>query len=92
MSEIFIKKGYVSNTDLDRLNSLEDENIDYSNIPKSHDKSWEKSKFFSLSTKQVTYIRIDKDVMDFFKKQGKGYQAKINEALKEYVKSKIDCE
>jgi uncharacterized protein (DUF4415 family) len=35
--------------------------------------------------KEHTNLRIDADVLDFFRKQGKGYQTKINAVLRSYV-------
>jgi uncharacterized protein (DUF4415 family) len=35
--------------------------------------------------KEHTNLRIDADVMQFFRKQGKGYQTKINAVLRSYV-------
>ena len=36
------------------------------------------------STKVVTTIRLDADVLDYFKSMGKGYQTKINAVLRAY--------
>lgn len=36
--------------------------------------------------KQVT-LRIDEDVLEWFKQQGSGYQTHINELLREYMKA-----
>jgi uncharacterized protein (DUF4415 family) len=30
-------------------------------------------------------MRIDRDVLEFFRRQGKGYQTKINAVLRSYV-------
>lgn len=35
--------------------------------------------------KEHTNLRIDADVMDFFRQQGKGFQTKINAVLRSYV-------
>jgi uncharacterized protein (DUF4415 family) len=35
--------------------------------------------------KEHTNLRIDSDVMAFFREQGKGYQTKINAVLRSYV-------
>ena len=34
--------------------------------------------------KRIT-IRVDEDVLDWFKSQGKGYQSKMNEALRSWM-------
>ena len=36
-------------------------------------------------TKVLTSIRLDADVVDFFKSQGDGYQSRINETLRKEV-------
>jgi uncharacterized protein (DUF4415 family) len=37
--------------------------------------------------KERITIRLDKDVLDFFKQKGKGYQSRINNALRAFVKA-----
>ena len=41
----------------------------------------------SANPKKSTTIRLDADVLDFFKDQGKGWQTKINDVLHRYVDS-----
>ncbi|MCK5783275.1 MAG: BrnA antitoxin family protein [Desulfobacterales bacterium] len=38
--------------------------------------------------KQSTTIRLDNEVLEYFKAQGKGWQTKINDILHEYVNSR----
>lgn len=35
--------------------------------------------------KAVLNMRVDRDVLDFFRQQGKGYQTRINAVLRSYV-------
>lgn len=37
-------------------------------------------------TKIATTIRLDRDVLDFFRSKGPGYQTRINEALRSMIK------
>ena len=39
-------------------------------------------------TKAHTSLRIDADVLDWFKRQGRGYQTKINAVLRGYVQQR----
>ncbi|SOB78458.1 Uncharacterized conserved protein, DUF4415 family [Marinobacter sp. LV10R510-11A] len=39
----------------------------------------------SKSPKQSTTLRIDEDVIEFFKSGGSGWQTRMNEALRQYV-------
>jgi uncharacterized protein (DUF4415 family) len=40
-------------------------------------------------TKVLTSIRLDADVLEFFKSQGSGYQSRINETLRKEVDRKL---
>ena len=40
-----------------------------------------------VPTKKPTTIRLNAEVLDFFKSQGKAWQNKINEVLQDYVDS-----
>lgn len=42
-------------------------------------------KFLGSGTKRQMTLRIDQDVIEFFKKQGKGYQRLMNFALRAYM-------
>ncbi|MBF0109806.1 MAG: BrnA antitoxin family protein [Magnetococcales bacterium] len=37
-----------------------------------------------VSKKKILSVRVDGDVLDWFKSQGKGYQTRINAVLKAY--------
>lgn len=39
------------------------------------------------TTKQSTTLRLDSEVVDFFKQRGRGWQTRLNKVLKEYVVS-----
>lgn len=38
--------------------------------------------------KKAISIRVDEDVLDYFKKQGKGYQRRINAVLRSFMNEK----
>lgn len=47
---------------------------------------WSKAKVTSHSnTKKSVHLKIDQDVFDFFKGQGKGHLTKMQQVLKEYI-------
>ncbi|MDB5562263.1 MAG: BrnA antitoxin family protein [Hyphomicrobiales bacterium] len=75
---------------LEKLASLPDDSIDYSDIPEATEQFWRnavRNPFYRPLKKQLT-LRIDADLIEWFKShadKGKGYQTKINQALREYV-------
>jgi uncharacterized protein (DUF4415 family) len=48
---------------------------------------WTKVAAIDAPSKQPISIRLDQDVLDFFKAQGNGYQGRINRVLRHYVES-----
>ena len=72
-------------SELERLATMRDEDIDTSDAPEITDWSGaERGKFYRPVKKQVT-LRIDADVLAWFKAQGDGYQTEINRVLREHV-------
>ena len=75
-------------TDWDRVDKLRDRDIDFSDNPEITDEMFAKAILRKglkpvVRKTQVT-LRIDEDVLTWFKKQGKGYQTRINALLKAY--------
>ncbi len=74
-------------TDSTKLSDLKDDRIDYSDIPKTDINFWEDAEVVYASSKKPVSIRIDVDIINWFKSYGKGYQTRINEVLKSYMLS-----
>ncbi|NVJ94328.1 MAG: BrnA antitoxin family protein [Marivivens sp.] len=49
--------------------------------------SWEDSPLDLPEPKQAISLRVDRDVLEFFKSGGKGYQTRMNAVLRAYMKS-----
>jgi uncharacterized protein (DUF4415 family) len=74
--------------ELKALQALPDNRIDYADAPASNPAEWRDAvvgKFYRPIKQQLT-LRIDADVVDWFKKQGKGYQTRINELLRDAMR------
>jgi len=46
---------------------------------------WSKAELILPARKKAISIRLDEDVLDFFKQQGGGYQRRINAVLRSYM-------
>lgn len=68
---------------------MKDSEIDYSDIPELDEVFFKNAKLVLPEPKTAVSIRLDKDVLAWFKKQGGGYQTKINAVLKTYVKAHV---
>jgi uncharacterized protein (DUF4415 family) len=71
--------------ELQALDARPDSEIDYSDIAPLTDEFWLKAMRnpFYKPTKVQASMRIDADVMAWFKSRGKGYQTRINAILRE---------
>lgn len=79
----------VQKADLARLSAMSDADIDLSAIPEVKDWSGAKRGLFYKPLKQQLTLRLDADVVDWFKRQGEGYQTKINAVLRKHVGRKV---
>lgn len=61
-----------------------DKTIDFSDIPETTKEFWDNAEVRTPVEKTAISIRIDNDILEFFRKQGKGYQSKINAVLRSY--------
>ncbi|ABE41194.1 conserved hypothetical protein [Rhodopseudomonas palustris BisB5] len=51
----------------------------------TEDIDWSKAKLIMPAAKKAISIRLDEDVLDFFKREGAGYQRRINAVLRSYM-------
>ncbi|MDL2216898.1 BrnA antitoxin family protein [Desulfovibrio sp. OttesenSCG-928-M14] len=73
---------------IETLDNLGDKDIDYSDIPEIL--NWdgaERGKFYRPIKKPVT-LRLDADVLEWFKHHHPKYQSAINAALRDYITSR----
>ena len=70
---------------LTALAAMPDEQIDTSDAPFRPDAVWMKAADQLPHTKQQITLRIDAEVLEFFKDTGKRYQSRINAVLRSYV-------
>jgi uncharacterized protein (DUF4415 family) len=80
-----------SQTDWQRLDAMSDEDIDLSDCPEITPEQFAKAvvkRSFPVAKNeaQVT-LRVDSEVLEWFKSQGRGYQAQINTLLRAYMEA-----
>lgn len=81
-----------SRTNWESLKTMQDEDIDYSDIPKITPEMFakgivKKGGVFIRRVKQPVTLRVEADVLEWFKARGKGYQTEMNAVLEAYVKA-----
>ena len=77
----------ISKKRLEEIASISDSEIDYSDIAELGPEFWENARIVFPQPKKAVTIRIDGDVLDWFKKEGKGYQSRMNAVLRSYMES-----
>jgi len=74
-------------TDLNRIRRMKDSAIDYSDITETDEKFWEDAEIIFPKKKIHLSIRLDTDIIAWFKQYGNGYQTRINTVLRSYMNS-----
>ena len=91
MSKSTISK--KSQTDWERLEAIEDQDIDVSDIPELTPEMFAKAVvkrgLKDKENKTQLTIRVDRDVLAWFKAQGRGYQTRINSLLRAYMEANV---
>jgi len=78
-------------SDLERLRKTTDAEIEAqiaSDPDFSGDWNWGDAVLVIPPKKKAISIRVDEDVLDYFKKEGSGYQRRINAVLRSYMQQK----
>jgi uncharacterized protein (DUF4415 family) len=76
----------VSKTDWKRLAAAKDADIDTSDIPELGDDFFDRAELHVPAKLPVT-LRLDADILAWFKAQGQGYQTRINKLLRIYMET-----
>jgi uncharacterized protein (DUF4415 family) len=77
-----------SETGWDSIDRRRDEDMDTSDIPELDDSFFANAVIRLPEPKASVTLRIDREVLDWFKSQGKGYQTRINAVLKAYKEAR----
>jgi uncharacterized protein (DUF4415 family) len=89
VSRAELHKHRKGQTDWEYLDRVTDEEIaaavanDPDAVPVDFD--WSGAKVYWPRHKRAVSIRLDQDVIDFFKAKGRGYQTRINAVLRSYM-------
>jgi uncharacterized protein (DUF4415 family) len=75
-----------SRTDWKRVDALQDSDIDFSDSPELGPDFFKNAIIWPGPKKQIT-LRVDPDVLTFFRKHGRGYQTTINAVLRKYMEA-----
>lgn len=68
-----------------RIDAMADKDIDYSDIPELKKDFFKSATLVLPEPKATVTMRMDRKVLEWFKAQGPGYQARINALLKAYM-------
>ncbi|PRC93374.1 BrnA antitoxin family protein [Solimicrobium silvestre] len=77
--------------ELAALAAKSEHEIDFSDIPATKQEEWDgavRGKFYRPIKQQLT-VRIDSDVLEWLKSQGKGYQSRLNDILRTEMLNKL---
>lgn len=73
----------VSGKRLEEIKAIPEEEIDTSDIPELDEDFWNEAKLVIPKT----HLRVEKDILEWFKAHGQNYQARMNTVLRDYVET-----
>lgn len=81
----------ASRTSLTRIDALRDRDIDFSDLPRVTPAMFARAVvrrgLKPLPRKESLTLRLDADVLKWFRSQGRGYQTQINALLRAYMEA-----
>ena len=80
----------ISKKRLKKIAQIKDSEIDYSDIAKLNQNFWKNAEVSLPKNKQAISLRVDPDVLEWFKSYGRGYQSRINAVLRSYYEAHKD--
>ena len=82
-----IRRRGEGQTDWERLRREEAAGLEPEQDPGEGEFDWSRAQVTMPRPKQAISVRLDADILDFFRAQGRGYQTRINAVLRSYVKA-----
>lgn len=82
------KKHSDTNTDWERLSTMTDDEIDLSDSPELDESFFANATLRMPLQKKAVSLRIDPDILKWYKGQGSGYQTRMNAVLRMYMQAK----
>ena len=75
---------------LKEIKAIRDEDIDYSEVPELGDDFFRHAEAWipPEQPKEQLTVRFDADIVDWFKKQGRGYQTRMNAVLRAFMEAR----
>ncbi|MBM2811223.1 MAG: hypothetical protein HW416_1982 [Chloroflexi bacterium] len=84
-----MRAGGKSRTDWKKVDSITDEVLEKITADDEYERGlnpdWTKARLLMPESKGHINLRVDRDVLRFFKAQGPGYQTRINAVLRSYM-------
>jgi uncharacterized protein (DUF4415 family) len=75
-----------SKTNWKKVDALKDDEIDFSDSPELDESFFKTAAIIMPKNKQVVTLRLDHEIVEFFKSNYDHYQTKINAVLATYTK------
>jgi uncharacterized protein (DUF4415 family) len=77
-----------SGTDWERLSTMKDSEINLSDVPELDNAFFENATLLMPEPKKPISLRLDQDVVEWYRGQGSGYQTRMNAVLRMYMHAK----
>lgn len=80
-------KHTMTASDWERFNNMTDDEIDTSDIPDLDEDFWKNARVVFPKKKKSIALRVDEDLLSWFKNEGRGYQSRMLAVLRSYMQA-----
>lgn len=77
----------ISKERLKEIKAIKDKDIDYSDIPELDETFWKNAVLVRPEKKERLTVRFDAEMVAWFRKQGRGYQTRMNAVLRSFYEA-----
>jgi uncharacterized protein (DUF4415 family) len=75
------------------LDAISDDKIDLTEMPEMGDVAWTRpGRMVPTENKKQVSLRIDADVLSFYKSTGRRYQTRMNQVLRRYMEAQLPAQ
>ena len=75
----------ISPERLKELQNIKDSEIDTSDIPELDEQFWQKARRVEPILQETVLIKLEPDIVNWFKHKNPNYQSMINQVLRDYI-------
>lgn len=81
----------LTRKELEAFDALKDEDINFSDIPPTDEEFWKEARVVKPARKEAISLKLDPDILEWYRARGKGYQTLMRNVLRAYMNAQEEA-